>query len=170
MTDIYRKYDDKSQEWGDFGDLKARQDIGIVEDTDIAEHSIAAGQYVIWKGKLYTANSAITPTTTLSTSNLTEVTNGGFNHIRNMIKRINVSIGDVTIGSNGYTSISSFKPTTPSGYTFMFCAFWDYGHSSQSNTAHGVNASGSYMFGGANSTITGVTIAYFYVRNGFIAT
>ena len=92
MADIYQKYDDKSGEFADFGDLKARKDIGIVEDTDFAEHNIAAGQYVIWKGNLYTANSTITPTTALSTSNLTEVTIGGLNDIKNIIKSITTNI------------------------------------------------------------------------------
>ena len=77
MADIYRKYDSKTNEWADFGDLKARQDLGFVEDTDVATHTIAAGQYVIWKGNLYTANSAITPDTALSSSNLTRVQNNG---------------------------------------------------------------------------------------------
>lgn len=56
-------------------------DMGIVEDSNTATHAISAGQYVIWEGKLYTANSAIAVGTTLSTSNLTERANGGLNHL-----------------------------------------------------------------------------------------
>ena len=86
MADIYRKYDSKTNEWADFGDLKARQDLGFVEDTDVATHTIAAGQYVIWKGNLYTANSAITPDTALSSSNLTAVGDkGGLNKLNEKI-------------------------------------------------------------------------------------
>lgn len=105
MPNVYRKYDSKSGVWADFGDLNARKDIGIVEDTDIAEHSIASGQYVIWKGKLYTANSAITPNTTLSTSNLTEVTIGGLN-------KINSSLASVT------TEVNNLKKTTAANISF----------------------------------------------------
>lgn len=61
--------------------------MGIVETGVTATHAIAAGQYVIWKGILYTADSAISVGTTLSrggsgssgTKNLTAVSNGGFN-------------------------------------------------------------------------------------------
>lgn len=68
----------------DIADLKTslsavKSDLGIVEDTDTATHTIAAGQYVIWEGSLYTASSAIPIGTTLSASNLTAVSNGGFN-------------------------------------------------------------------------------------------
>ena len=58
-----------------------RSDLGIVEDTNNATHTIAAGQYVIWKGNLYTANTAIANGAALSTSNLTQVTNGGLNDV-----------------------------------------------------------------------------------------
>ena len=64
----------------DVGYLKS--DIGIVEDTDTAQHTISAGQYVIWKGQLYTANAAIPSGTTLSGTNLTAVSGGGFNALR----------------------------------------------------------------------------------------
>lgn len=56
-----------------------KSDLGIVEDTDTATHAIAAGQYVIWKDALYVASTAISLGTTLSASNLTAVSNGGFN-------------------------------------------------------------------------------------------
>lgn len=79
------------------------------------------------------------------------------------IKKITRNIGDVTIGSGGYQSVASFKPADPSGYTFLFCAMWDWGFTSNSNTAHGINASGNFMYGGANSKITSVVIAYFYI-------
>ena len=56
------------------GQLKA--DIGIVEDTDTATHTIAKDQYVIWKGDLYKASAAIPSGTTLSLTNLTAVSGG----------------------------------------------------------------------------------------------
>lgn len=56
---------------------------GIVENGNAASQTIAAGQYVIWKGVLYTADAAIASGTTLATSggnkNLTAVSNGGLN-------------------------------------------------------------------------------------------
>lgn len=79
------------------------------------------------------------------------------------IKRINKNIGDVTMGSGGYKSVSSFKPAAPSGYTFMFCVVWNWNNTSNPNSAFGINANGEYMYGAANSTITSVVIAYFYV-------
>lgn len=99
MADIYRKYDSKTNEWADFGDLKARQDLGFVEDTDVATHTIAAGQYVIWKGNLYTANSDITSGDTLSSSNLTAVGDkGGLNKLNSSISAIDSSLAIVADG------------------------------------------------------------------------
>lgn len=56
-----------------------KSDIGIVEDTNTATHTIAQGQYVIWKDALYKASQAIPIGTTLSSSNLTAVSGGGLN-------------------------------------------------------------------------------------------
>lgn len=58
---------------------KVKTDLGIVEETDTATHNISAGQYVIWHGELTTAASAISVGDTLSSSNLTAVSGGGFN-------------------------------------------------------------------------------------------
>jgi hypothetical protein len=58
---------------------------GIVETGNAASHTIAAGQYVIWKGVLYTADAAIASGTTLAASggnkNLTAVSGGGLNSL-----------------------------------------------------------------------------------------
>ena len=70
------------------------EDIGIVEKTDTATHNISKGQYVIWKGKLYQANTAISTGGTLSTSNLTEKSNG----IGDEVKSLSDQIG--TLNSN----------------------------------------------------------------------
>ena len=56
-------------------------DIGIVEDGDTATHVIGSGQYVIWKGSLYTANTSIAVGGALSSSNLKAVSNGGLNNL-----------------------------------------------------------------------------------------
>lgn len=135
MPNVYRKYDTKTGVWADFGDLKARQDIGIVEDTDTATHAINDGQYVIWKGNLYTANSAIAIDTVLSTSNLTAVNNGGLNNLKNdlntNITNINSSLsaidsslaivadGDihVAITSGQYVYVKNHSTLTEGLYT-----------------------------------------------------
>ena len=68
-----------------------KSDMGIVEDGNTATHTIAAGQYVIWKGALYTASAAIPAGTTLSTSNLTAVSGGGLNALNG--NKMNSTIG-----------------------------------------------------------------------------
>lgn len=67
----------------------AQQDanLGIVETGNTATHAITKGQYVIWKGALYTADAAITVGETLSATggskNLTACTEGGLNSLNN---------------------------------------------------------------------------------------
>lgn len=73
---------------------KLKSDLGIVEDTDIATHAIAKGQYVIWHGELYTASSAISIGNALSLSNLTAVSGGGLNELSN-------NTPEVVTNSNG---------------------------------------------------------------------
>lgn len=54
----------------------------IIENDDTATHAIAAGQYVIWKGNLYIASTAISTNTTLAVgTNLIATNNGGMNQI-----------------------------------------------------------------------------------------
>ena len=64
-----------------------KSDMGIVEDGNTATHTISAGQYVIWKGALYTASAAIPSGTTLSSSNLTAVSDGGLNALNGKFAR-----------------------------------------------------------------------------------
>lgn len=90
-----------------------KSDLGIVEDGNTATHSITAGQYVIWKGNLYTASSAIATGTTLSTSNLTAVSNGGLNSLNEQIATVNSKkITQTLLGygaSNAYFATSSIN-------------------------------------------------------------
>lgn len=58
---------------------KIRRLIAIVEDTDVATHSIASGKYVVWKGDLYKSTAAIAVGGSLSLSNLSPVSDGGIN-------------------------------------------------------------------------------------------
>lgn len=83
--------------------LKA--DIGIVENTNTASHNISEGQYVIWKGSLYVASSAISSGATLSNANLTAVSNGGLNALNS---KLTTKIGNfLEIGSSYTSSISA---------------------------------------------------------------
>ena len=61
--------------------------LGYVETTDTATHNIPSGAYVVWKGVLYTATSAISISDSLSLSNLSAVSNGGLNELHEMIPK-----------------------------------------------------------------------------------
>ena len=83
------------------GKLKA--DIGIVENTNTATHNISSGQYVIWKGSLYTASSAISSGATLSSANLTAVTGGGLNSLIDQVTNpIKTKTSTITSNASGY--------------------------------------------------------------------
>ena len=109
----------------DIADLKTnlsavKSDLGIVEDTDTATHTIAQGQYVIWKGALYTASAAIPLGTTLSASNLTAVSNGGFNSLMPTSGAHFCKFPDGTMmvwGSIAFTTSDYAKSIIPSNYT-----------------------------------------------------
>lgn len=65
---------------------------GIVQDGNTATQAISAGEFVNWKGYLYTADSAISVGATFAASgagkNLTAVTKGGFNALNSKISNI----------------------------------------------------------------------------------
>lgn len=105
----------------DVGYLKS--DIGIVEDTDTAQHTITAGQYVIWKGQLYTASTAIPAGTTLSGTNLTAVGSGGLNNLMATkrgfkIVRNYLSTTGTTIAAHSGVG-KNISVTVPTGYKFV---------------------------------------------------
>ena len=93
-----------------------KSDIGIVEDTNTATHTIAAGQYVIWKNALYTASQAIPLGTTLSASNLTAVSGGGLNHLKNDLIKMESYSQSGTSTAAGQTSDYTFS-FSKAGYT-----------------------------------------------------
>ena len=68
------------------------QNIGIPENGNTAAHNISAGQYVIWNGSLYTANSAIAVGDTLNNTNLSAVNGGGLNALNDHIGNLNYKI------------------------------------------------------------------------------
>jgi hypothetical protein len=98
-----------------------KSDLGVVEDTNTATHTISKGQYVIWKGELYTAKSAIPSGTALSSSNLQAVSNGGLNAVNDRIgiKDVTYTVASTSVGAksqsyayvavqSGYTPISAY--------------------------------------------------------------
>lgn len=83
-------------------------DLAIIERGDTAEHSIEAGRYVSWKGKLGKANSAILQGATLDDSLFSYETDGVINSLSNNIKTLwsgSSGVGDVNLSE----SIENFK-------------------------------------------------------------
>jgi len=70
--------------------------VAIFASGSTAPSAIAAGQYVIWNGALYTARSAISSGATLSTSNLAAVSNGGLNNLKASVDSLNSNIQTVS--------------------------------------------------------------------------
>ena len=126
-----------------------KSDLGIVEDGNTAIHSITKGQYVIWKGNLYTASSAIAIGTTLSTSNLTAVSNGGLNSLNDHIATKQDKGNSVT-GSTLETIESSLN-TIASSMTNASCII---GYAFPENWAYG---SGCYVLSRRSSTVINVS-------------
>lgn len=63
-------------------------DLAIIERGDTAEHSISAGQYVSWKGKLGKAVSAILQGATLDDSLFSYETDGVINSLNNNFVKV----------------------------------------------------------------------------------
>lgn len=84
---------------------------GIVENGNAASHTIAAGQYVIWKGVLYTADAAIASGTTLAASggnkNLTAVSGGGLNALQTSVDTLNSNLTIRDIKSTLSSSVAT---------------------------------------------------------------
>lgn len=103
---------------------RIKSGLGIVEETNTATHTIAAGKYVTWKGNVYRAKSAIPSGTTLSSSNLETLSDGGLNDLSGLLngKIILHSITDCNDAPMGDSYISAGEnantPTT-SGYYFV---------------------------------------------------
>ena len=70
----------------------------------------------------------------------------------------------VTIGNGGYTSIASYAPAVPSGYTLFMVVCLGIG-SITSKDAFTVEADGGYVYGTPNATINGMLLRYIYVRS-----
>lgn len=104
---------------------KIKSDIGIVEETDIATHAIASDQYVIWKGELYKASTAIAVGTTLSLSNLTQITDGAVNDVFDFVSHVDTdtvitNLSDIPSNSKGRIKLAaSVSPLGTEG-TYQF--------------------------------------------------
>ena len=83
------------------------------------------------------------------------------------IKFINATIGAVDFAGTTIVDISSFKPTTPTGYAFLCALVRDVGTVQSGNTAT-VNVdgiSGSYLYGTSGSKYSNVLVRYIYIKN-----
>jgi hypothetical protein len=77
-------------------DLKAAA--AYVEDGDTAtKKTYAAGEFIVWKGSLYTVNSGGLPLGTAITGHVTAVTGGGLNVINDGLNALNNNLGNVQI-------------------------------------------------------------------------
>lgn len=66
-----------------------KQVLCYVENTDIAVHNIAVGDYVLWKNSLYTCSNAITAGDSLSVSNLSASSTTAFEQINQLKTQTN---------------------------------------------------------------------------------
>lgn len=71
--------------------------VAYVEDGNTASRTYTAGQYVLWKGSLYTVNNEGIASGTAITGHVTAVSNGGFNTLNNGIKAINNSLSGIEV-------------------------------------------------------------------------
>ena len=82
------------------------------------------------------------------------------------IKFINATIGAVDFTGATVIDISSFKPTTPTGYAFLCAVVRDVGTVQSGNTAN-INVdciSGSYLYGTSGCKYSNVLVRYIYIK------
>lgn len=84
-------------------------DLAIIERGDTASHSIDAGQYVSWKGKLGKANAAILQGATLDDSLFSYETDGVINSLNNKIIQMD---WDALSASDAVTLPGTYSPYT----------------------------------------------------------
>lgn len=95
----------------------ADANIAIVENGTTATHNIIAGEYVIWQGALYTADTNISSGTSISTLNLTAVAKGGANDLKSAInKGGDIESGDFALTFNGGNYTTPFTDVTSKYY------------------------------------------------------
>ena len=75
--------------------------------------------------------------------------------------RYTVTIPSITIGANGYTSVSSYYPGAQTGYMFLFAVVYNFGTVSTKDSFM-ITGNSDYLLGTAGATITNCQIAYIY--------
>lgn len=79
-----------------------------------------------------------------------------------LIKVQTVTIGSVTFPANGLYNISSFVPSTPTGYALLFADLNDISTSSGALT---VLSGGRWLASAPNNEFTGVKVNYFFIKS-----
>ena len=92
------------------------------------------------------------------------VENGGTGGSTPLFKFKNVSIGNIKMGSGGFTQISSFKPATPAGYMYFMARYNNW--SSNGGNAIQVSLDGEWIQGTPNQQINSLSIVYIYILSG----
>ena len=95
---------------------KLKGNTGIIENTSVATHTIAAGKYVIWKNDLYKASSAISIGDTLSLSNLTAVSDGIANELNSKLSYLDNVVTGTPVDISSYTSVANCYVCPSDGY------------------------------------------------------
>lgn len=83
-------------------------------------------------------------------------------NLTQLFRTIDVN-ANVTIGSNGYASLASYGPATPSGYTLFLVVCMGVS-SITSKDAFTVEADGGYVYGTPNATINGLLLRYIFIK------
>ena len=89
----------------------AYNSLAYIENTDQTSHNINSGEYVLWHGGLYKATSNISIGAVLSSSNLTAVSNGGFNSLNEAIANKLQSFGYVQSPDMTRQQVMALNPT-----------------------------------------------------------
>ena len=99
---------------------KLKTALAIVQDTDTATRAISQGKYVLWKGNLCQASSAIAQDDTLSASNLTALNDGIANVLGDHIGNVETNIGSYKLLATGSVSSNSSVNITIPSSTALF--------------------------------------------------
>lgn len=85
--------------------------LGYKEDGDTASQAIVDGSFVVWKGSLYKANGSISQGTAFSGSNLTAVTDGGFNDLKSSVDSLSESVAKLSANTDAISDCNAIAYT-----------------------------------------------------------
>lgn len=102
--------------------------MGYYEPTNTAQHNIPVDSWIFWNNGIYKATQAISINDTLSTNNLTNISNGALNNIEEKLDRIeglktgvnyigNIFCAGYNTGSGNYIDV--FVPINTNGRTVL---------------------------------------------------